>query len=29
MSTKIPDELKADMPQTTWGRILVAAPRVI
>ena len=29
MSTKIPDELKADMPQTTWGRILVATPVVM
>lgn len=29
MSTKIPDELKADMPQTTWGRILLATPVVM
>ncbi len=29
MSTKIPDALKADMPQTTWGRILVATPVVM
>ena len=29
MSTKIPDELKADMPQTTWGRILIATPVVM
>jgi ribosomal protein L12E/L44/L45/RPP1/RPP2 len=29
MSTKIPDELKADMPQTTWGRVLVATPVVM
>ena len=29
MSTKIPDELKADMPQTAWGRILVATPVVM
>lgn len=29
MSTKIPDELKVDVPQTTWGRILVATPVVM
>ena len=29
MSTKIPDALKADMPQTTWGRILLATPVVM
>jgi hypothetical protein len=29
MSTKIPDALKADMPQTTWGRILIATPVVM
>jgi hypothetical protein len=29
MSTKIPDELRADMPQTTWGRILLATPVVM
>lgn len=29
MSTKIPDELKADMPQTTWGKILLATPVVM
>jgi hypothetical protein len=29
MSTKIPDELKMDMPQTTWGRILIATPVVM
>jgi hypothetical protein len=29
MSTKIPDELKADMPQTTWGRTLLATPVVM
>ena len=29
MSTKIPDALKADMPQTKWGRILVATPVVM
>lgn len=29
MSTKIPDQLKVDMPQTTWGRILVATPVVM
>jgi len=29
MSTKIPDALKADMPQTTWSRILVATPVVM
>ncbi len=29
MKTKIPNELKADMPQTTWGRILVATPVVM
>jgi hypothetical protein len=29
MSTKIPDQLKADMPQTTWGRILLATPVVM
>jgi hypothetical protein len=29
MTTKIPDELKADMPQTTWGRILLATPVVM
>jgi hypothetical protein len=29
MSTKIPDELKADMPQTTWGRVLLATPVVM
>jgi hypothetical protein len=29
MTTKIPDELKADMPQTTWGRTLLATPVVM
>jgi len=29
MSTRIPDALKADMPQTTWGRILLATPVVM
>jgi len=29
MSTKIPDELKADMPQTTWGKVLLATPVVM
>ena len=29
MTTKIPDELKADMPQTMWGRILLATPVVM
>jgi len=29
MSTKIPDALKADMPQTTWSRILLATPVVM
>ena len=29
MTTKIPDQLKADMPQTTWGRILLATPVVM
>lgn len=29
MSTKIPDELKTDMPQTTWGRVLLATPVVM
>ncbi len=29
MSTKIPDELKADVPQTKWGKILVATPVVM
>jgi hypothetical protein len=29
MSTKIPDALKADMPQTTWGKILLATPVVM
>ena len=29
MSTKIPDALKAEMPQTTWGRILLATPVVM
>jgi hypothetical protein len=29
MSTKIPEALKADMPQTTWGRILLATPVVM
>lgn len=26
MSAKIPDELKADVPQTKWGKVLVATP---
>src|SRR5512147_357197 len=29
MSAKIPDELKTDVPQTTWGKILVATPVVM
>lgn len=29
MSTKIPDELKADVPQTKYGKILVATPVVM
>ena len=29
MSTKVPDALKADMPQTTWGKMLVATPVVM
>lgn len=29
MSTKIPDALKAEMPQTTWGRVLLATPVVM
>ena len=29
MSTQIPDELKADVPQTKWGKILVATPVVM
>ncbi len=29
MSTQIPDELKADVPQTRWGKILVATPVVM
>jgi len=29
MGTKIPDALKADMPQTMWGRILLATPVVM
>jgi hypothetical protein len=29
MSAKIPDELKADVPQTRWGKILVATPVVM
>ncbi len=29
MGTKIPDQLKVDVPQTTWGRILVATPVVM
>jgi hypothetical protein len=29
MSTKIPEALKADMPQTTWGRVLLATPVVM
>jgi hypothetical protein len=29
MGTKIPDALKADMPQTTWSRILLATPVVM
>ena len=29
MSTKIPDALKADMPQTTWSRVLLATPVVM
>lgn len=29
MSAKIPDELKADLPQTKWGKVLVATPVVM
>ena len=29
MAIKIPDELKADVPQTTWGKILNATPIVM
>ncbi len=29
MKTQIPDELKADMPQTNWGKILSATPVVM
>ena len=29
MKTTIPDELKADMPQTTWGKILTATPVIM
>jgi Domain of unknown function (DUF4337) len=29
MKTKIPDELKADVPQTKWGKLLVATPVVM
>lgn len=29
MSIKIPDELKADVPQTTWGKVLSATPVVM
>src|SRR5712671_2203684 len=29
MKTKIPDELKATVPQTQWGRILTATPVVM
>lgn len=29
MKTKIPEELKADLPQTTWGKILTATPVIM
>ena len=29
MKTKIPDELKADLPPSTWGRILSATPVIM
>ena len=29
MKTKIPDELKAEVPQTTWGKILSSTPVVM
>src|SRR5512136_1019042 len=29
MKVQIPDQLKADMPQTTWGKILSATPVVM
>ena len=29
MKTKIPDELKADIPQTMWGKILSVTPVVM
>lgn len=29
MKTKIPDELKADVPQNKWGKILIATPIVM
>jgi len=29
MKTKIPDELKADVPQTKWGKILIATPVIM
>jgi hypothetical protein len=29
MKTKIPDELKADVPQTKWGKILIATPIIM
>ena len=29
MKTKIPDELKADVPQTKWCKILIATPIIM
>ena len=29
MSLKIPDELKADVPQSTWGKVLAATPVIM